>query len=522
MKLINFKHIKFFILVCLLTIATSCEVTDLSPANLVPEDEAYANLDRINGTVLGVYEAAQRGFYAGAVQRGYPFGAANVQQGDMRGEDMYNDQLFYEITYTNAHGINTANNNGQWISIYRLVNRINVVLKGLDGALENKILTEEEYNGFKGELLFLRALSYHELLVYFSRPYSDDPSTPGVPYRVDAVDDVSLVDEAITLGRTTVREDYELILADLDNAELLLSEGGAPFRVSKGAAIALKTRVKLHKQDWQGVIDEFLKIEDDFALTETPDGPFGSGTSEENIFSFIHSAQSNPGTNGALASMYGDPALNGRGLVKISPVIWTADFWVAGDLRRGDVRPLDSRDSTYADQYVAGAMVSSNPGSGIFTMKYSDFATTADPNPILRYAEVLLNTAEAYERLTQNSSNAVLLLNKVRNRSVPAMTPEITVGDDVLQAIFNERRIEFLAEGKRWFDIHRLSGEGIMDGIPEKAQSRSVNSIKFYTGESKITYDHDLDYEDNLFIWPIPQPEIINNPTLANQQNPGY
>ncbi len=522
MKLLKFNLINVLVLLILAPF-TGCDVTELAPANLVPEEEAYANLERIDGTVLGVYEAAQRGFYSGIVQRGYPFGAANVQQGDMRGEDMYNDQAFYEITYTNSHGINTANNNGQWISIYRLVNRINVVFKGLDGAFEAGTINQQQYDAFRGELFFLRALSFHELLVFFSRPYSDNPAAPGVPYRVTAIDDVSLVDEGLELGRTTVEQDYELLLQDLDNAEAFLAESGAPFRVSKGAAIALKTRIKLHKGDWQGVIDEYLKIEGDFALTETPDGPFGSGDSEENIFSFIHSAQSNPGVNGALASMYGDPAQNGRGLVKISPVIWTQDFWVAGDLRRGDVRSLGDRDTAYVDQYVAGNMVSSNPGSGIFTMKYNDFATTADPTPILRYAEVLLNAAEAYERLN-DSDNAIALLNSVRNRSVPEGTPEIATTDEVLQAIFNERRIELLAEGRRFADIHRLSGEGLMDGIPEKAQSRSVNSIRFYTGEASggITLDHDLEYSNNLFLWPIPQPEIINNPNLAAQQNPGY
>ena len=74
---------------------SSCDVIELTPANLIPDQEAFATPARINSAVLGVYESAQRGFYLGAVQRGYPFGAANVEQGDLRGEDMYNDQLFY-------------------------------------------------------------------------------------------------------------------------------------------------------------------------------------------------------------------------------------------------------------------------------------------------------------------------------------------------------------------------------------------------------------------------------------------
>ena len=96
----------------------ACDVTNIDPANRIPESVAYSDAARVQAAVNGAYEAAQQGFYLGAVQRGYPFGAASIEQGDMKGEDMYNDQLFYEITYTNAWNTTTANNNGMWISLY--------------------------------------------------------------------------------------------------------------------------------------------------------------------------------------------------------------------------------------------------------------------------------------------------------------------------------------------------------------------------------------------------------------------
>jgi starch-binding outer membrane protein, SusD/RagB family len=507
----KFNKLKVAAIAVLLGFAASCEVTDLSPASIIPESEAFATAERVNGAIVGVYEAAQRGFYLGAVQRGYPFGAAHVQQGDMRGEDMYNDQLFYEITYTNSHGVNTANNNGQWIGLYRMINRLNVVFNGLDNAYAAEVITEDQYNRYRGELYYLRALAHHELLTFFSRPYSDDPSLPGVPYHKVAIDDVARVAEALELGRTTIGEDYASLLEDLDMAEQLLpeAEGANPFRARKGAAIALKTRVKLHMQDWQGVVDEFEKIEGRYSLTDDPSGPFGAGTSAENIFSFGHSAASNATVNGALPQMYGDPQEGGRGLVKISPVIWRADFWHEDDLRRSDIQ-------------AGGTMVSINPEQGIYTAKYVDQATSADPAPIMRFAEVLLNAAEAHQRLG-NTAEAAELLNLVRDRSLPEGVAQIS-GDnpELLQAIINERRIEFLAEGLRWKDIHRLAGEGQMDGIPAKAASRSVSSLEFYTGARAINLAHSLPYESPLFIWPIPQPELNNNPTLAREQNPGY
>ncbi|MBB6326294.1 hypothetical protein FHS59_001922 [Algoriphagus iocasae] len=506
MKKFTIKNIKMSLVALAVAGFTSaCDVTELTPANLIPDSEAFSTAARVESAVLGVYESAQRGFYGGAVQRGYPFGAANVEQGDMRGEDMYNDQLFYEITYVGSYSPNSANNSGMWISLYRMINRLNIILDNLDEAVANGVLTSEDGNAYKGEMLFLRALAHHELLVHFARPYSDDPSSMGIPYRTFGIDDVTKVPEGEAVGRTTVGEDYTQLLVDLDAAEGFLPEGGA-FRANKGAAIALKSRIKLHMGDWAGVLTEYNKLTSMYAVTANPATPFRGGNSSDNIFSFVNSAEANPGVNGALPSMYGNPDLGARGLVKISPVIWTADFWNKDDLRR--------------------TTMTTSSSTGIFTDKYQDATTYTDPNVILRYAEVVLNAAEANAR-TGKLDVAVTLLNSVRSRALPASVPAYTVaglGNEagVLTAIWNERRIEFLAEGRRWADIHRLSGEGKMDGVPLKATSRSITSIDFYTGASAIPMDHAIPYSSNLFVWPIPLAELQTNNTAPIEQNPGY
>lgn len=503
MKKFAIKNIKLALAgAALFGFTTACEVTELVPANLIPDSEAFTTGARIESAVLGVYESAQRGFYSNAVQRGYPFGAANVEQGDMRGEDMYNDQAFYEITYNNSYSPNSANNSGMWISLYRMINRLNIILENLDIAVADGVLTAEAGNAYKGEMLFMRALAHHELLIHFARPYSDDPSSMGIPYRTFGIDDVTKVPDGEAVSRGTVGADYAQLLQDLDAAEGFLPERGA-FRVNKGAAIALKSRIKLHMKDWAGVLAEYTKLTSKYAVTANPATPFRGGTSTDNIFSFVNSAEANPGVNGALPSMYGNPDKGARGLVKISPIIWRADFWLAEDTRRTS---LTTKSST-----------------GIFTDKYQDATTYTDPNVILRYAEVVLNASEAYAR-TGKMAEAVTLVNSVRSRALPSSVPAYTVdglGDGVLTAVLNERRIEFLAEGRRWADIHRLSGEGLMAGIPQKATTRSITSISFYeTGT--IPMDHSLAYSSNLFVWPIPLAELQTNNTAPIEQNPGY
>jgi len=366
----------------------------------------------------------------------------------------------------------------------------------------------------------LRALSNHELLVHFARPYNHTPdaSHPGVPIRTIPVNTPARVEEASQQGRNTVKEGYTAILADLDYAEQNLPEtraaGAKISRATKGAAIALKARVKLHMQDWSGVIaegdklisgdEEFTSPIGGYALTASPDGMWGSAASSntESIFSFMNTANDNASVNGSLGQMY-NANTGGRALVAISPLIWNATFWPAEDARR-DITVKTAR--------------------AIFTNKYRDAQTQSDWSPITRYAEVLLNVAEAEARLG-NNDRALDLLNAVRGRSTDAVYEGLT-GDALVQAIVNERRVEFLGEGMRWKDIHRLAKEGKFGpaGIPAKVQS-STNHIPQYeagTGKAVDTTVPFIPCEDFRFIWPIPVSEISTNPVLAAQQNPGY
>src|SRR5690606_32785858 len=90
----------------------------------------------------------------------------------------------------------------------------------------------------------------------------------------------------------------------------------------------------------------------------------------------------------------------------------------------------------------------------------------------LRYAEVLLNRAEAKARL--GDATYLADLNLVRNRSLAAPATEQYAAFantvEAVNAILMERRIEFLAEGLRWNTIHRLQQDDIapMAGIPAK------------------------------------------------------
>jgi hypothetical protein len=514
------KYIKYITIIVVAFCMNSCseeQLLDLKPINQISIDDAFSTPSLIDLSMNGMYNAAQIGQYNSTNPnggRGYVWGAAFVQQGDNRGEDVVNLAGFYQLTYQSNYDQATANNTYYWVDGYRLINRCNLVIEGVTKAVSDGIISSSIGNDYIGQAKFLRAITHFELLTYFARPYNFTPnaSHPGLPYREVGIDTQSEIDSELLKGRNTVAECYTKILADLDDAEALIPVGtAAKSKATKNAAIAFKTRVYLHKRDWAKVITEGEKLNTSYALTSTPNGPFITASNlnnTESIFSITHSAILNPGVNAALASQY-----KTRRLVCISPIIWRDPSWLQNDKRREE-----------------GVMVETVVGVK-YTNKYKDGVTYTDAAPVIRYAEVVLNMAEAQAR-TNNLGTALTLLNSVRNRALENPTTEaytlatLSSTPLMVRAILQERRIEFLMEGRRWSDIQRLQADDLfpIDGIPAKVANGSATAA-MYTPTTPYTgpYGEAAIPSSNFrILWPIPLLELNNNPTLAAQQNPGW
>ncbi|GAB3808203.1 hypothetical protein GCM10028819_46710 [Spirosoma humi] len=510
-----------------LLLVSSCKnFTELNPLSSLSETTAFTSPNSIELVANGVYQAAAVGLYNGGAGRGYPFGAASIEQGEMRGEDMVNLQAFYDITYRANYTTTSANNVNHWEQLYALINQTNVLIDGVTKAGASGIITPAIATQYAAEGRFLRALAHHELLIHFCRPFADDNgSKPGVPFREKPITSTTSVGEGLAQDRGTVAQTYAKILADLDFSEANLPatrSANGISRATAGAAIALKTRVKLHMQDWAGVVTEGAKLGTaattgtftspigNYKLEASPETPFTSfQANTESIFSIANGPNSNGGTNGALPGMLGPVSLGGRDLVATSPNLYNAPFWVTGDTRR---TLLQVKQSTGSYPFY-------------FNYKYRLYTTRADWAPILRYAEVLLNVSEAYAR-QGTTPQAFLLLNAVRNRSVPTAERFTTAPTDLIQSVLNERRIEFAGEGRRWPDIHRLALDTkySTNGIPAKVDVAQIKSTSYdLTNRPMIAgIIAAVPYNDYRFLWPIPTSEVATNKTLAAQQNPGY
>lgn len=519
MKKSNKYLLGFGLLMLGLTACNDETVLDLNSINSMNEETAFSSPSLILATVNGMYNGAQVGNYVGGV-RGFIWGSAFIQQNDMRGEDGVNVAAFYQITYQGDYDGTTGNNVYYWDSGYKLINRANLVIEGVQNAVAENIIDVQTGDDYLGQAYFMRAITHFELLMHFSRPYQDNPGVNfGVPYRDFGVNSVETIAEGLADDRSTVENNYVRILEDLDLAEQLISSTDL-IRASRNAAIAFKAKVKLHQRDWSGALTEIAKIENSYQLTPTPSGVFDNNSSNsESIFSIYHSGVVNPGVNGALASQY-----KGRRLAAISPIIWNNVDWLADDLRRNQTTQSDDSDDVGNLVYDDGGVKFSN--------KYRDINTFTDYTPVVRFAEILLIKAEAEARLNGVTSVALDALNAVRNRALrDPSTQSYTLEQfdsptALVEKIILERRVEFLLEGKRWADIHRLQQDNMVpeSGVPAKYANGNPDQQHYtpgvpYTGPLSVLA---IPYENSRFLWPLPIIEINNYPNLANQQNPGY
>jgi hypothetical protein len=147
------------------------------------------------------------------------------------------------------------------------------------------------------------------------------------------------------------------------------------------------------------------------------------------------------------------------------------------------------------------------------------------PRLLIRYAEVLLNAAEATNEQSGPTAQIYTWLKDIRSRAGitagssgmyginPAMTKE-----QMRSFIQNERQVELAFEEHRFWDIRRWK-------IAPVTENRDMHGMEITRAEngtfsyrSIVVRKHV--FRDKMYFWPIPQAEITKSPAL--KQNPGY
>lgn len=146
--------------------------------------------------------------------------------------------------------------------------------------------------------------------------------------------------------------------------------------------------------------------------------------------------------------------------------------------------------------------------------------------PLIRYAEVLLNLAEAANE-TGNTSLAMQQLKAIRKRAgiLPGTgnnygLPASPTKDEARELIRNERFIELAFEEHRYYDLRRWKLGSLYDG----KFNQGMRIARVGTTGNNYTYTRinvrSRYFKTSSYLFPIPQVEIALNPKI--KQNPGW
>lgn len=477
-----YKNIKSILCLFITTVClTACnnDILDTVPKTNIAEDQAYNTSGKILAQVNNLYGQLQSAtFYGGR------FIVFNEQRADEFGQNDGNAATGSAVWNQNVASTSEYINN-VWSAAYTAINASNILISKLNGT---KIVSDADAKFYIAEAKFVRALSYLSLVQTYAKPYNFDKNGLGVPLRLTAITSAGNND----LARSTVGEVYVQILKDLDDAEkdLPISYSTSLLNTSrahKSTAIALKTRVYLNQNEYGKVIQEANKLVSKTSPFQYSDGSLthkleaniaavfgGSYVGTEAVFSipFANSTTETPASQSALAFNY----------LK-QPIIFLAS---AGIVSNPALATAEDARANFIGTNAAKQKVLKK--FAITTAPFRDYV------PVIRYAEVLLNYAEATAN-NDDLDTATALLKAVRNRSNPTYVfpdTDINTKEALINTILTERRIELLGEGFRLQDLQRR-----LQTLPAKIGSIGTAPLVLISGSN--------------YIWPIPSGEISTN-----------
>ncbi len=306
--------------------------------------------------------------------------------------------------------------------------------------------------------------------------YTADASHLGVPI-------VTSVDPLRKPARNTVKEVYEQIIADFNQALTLINDNKNSYYFSKNVVNALLSRVYLYKEDWANAVAKANEVinSGDYTLASADNYAdiFTGEHNSEMIFELNTTALDNIGSATALSGIY-----QASGQNEYLPTYDLYDLMPDGDVRK--------------------TLIIEDPsiGGGDFgTIRVNKYPDLLGYNniPIIRLSEVYLNRAEANYHLG-NTSAAQADVSLIRKRGLASAADVTATGAALLDEILVERRIELCFEGHRLWDLTRNKR-----GVFRNDCTASTCSIP---------------YPDDRFVIAIGQFEIDVNENMI--QNPGY
>ena len=467
--------IKIVMAVGITIAATSCEgFLDITPDGQVKRDEMLATNEGVEDALYGVY--------------------AKLRNTTLYGQEMYFSSLeimsqtlyCYGNTGVTALGQYDYNNTTVknvfamiWNDMYNNISNVNSVLNAplVDGA------NAYPANIYKGEALALRAMMHFDLMRLFAEQITVNPNAKGIPYATE----FSLK----TPDFETLAENYNHVLADLQEAERLLADEGEyenttsfmadrQIHLNLHAVRALMARVFLTKGDKEKALEYAEKVIAQSGRqlktkTEVINDVAGVLSKKECLFGVYFSG------------FYTQVSAKLQQTISYSSLDLRGDFM---EMYEKGVSGLDFRTTAYFTSVDMGgtAKYRLSKFTDIYDLQNNASARPADLIQginMIRLPEMYYIAAECL--LDKDYPKALDYFNEVvTNRGLDALSGE---GEETLtqEVINTERYKEMIGEGQTFFNMKR--------------QNLSIPS-----------YDNSVTYrpEDGIYVVPIPDSEYEN------------
>lgn len=469
--------------------------------------------------------------------------------------------------------------NSVWSAAYTGIGRTNYFLNNYQRATGVK---EEVRERYAAEAYFYRAYNYWILTSLFG----------DVPL---ITSELNVESPDVFRGRDARKDVIDRITKDLEDHYKALPEyvaaGSSDFgRVSQCAALALLSRIYLYNGRYEDAVSACER-----AMSSTYYKLYNTGHPDVdyvNLFNYTGRASRNPANKETLiAFVYnydlGESSRTSHNLsrecwvpndyARFTPTASMIECYLTKDGKIWDPNSATSYEDVFKDRDPrmtqsilapgtkweggeSGDMLSTDKTvftypkfdnskdgcmsyTGYYMRKYVEPSTVKDVGHddndivLIRYAEVLLNYAEAKEQLgTLTQSDIDKTINLLRDRvgMVHLKLSEIPAGSDIRTEIRRERRVELFFEGHRYFDIIRwkqgeILGEDLLgvrkdyldparlkEGIIGNLKWKTVNGKEYLVLESGRTFDPEKNY-----LLPVPFTQMQLNPQLA-PNNPGW
>ncbi len=448
---------KYSIILTLLVIITATitacgdEFVDRKAEYSIDSENYFNSKDDYENALVGAYDLLHSSFMNVLVGE---IASDNTLSGGESANDVIGIQQIDEMTHSSVN--NNLKNIWDWM--FAGVQRCNYILEFKD---------KTDFEGKEqiiAETRFLRAYYHFELVKWFGP----------IPLKGDVR---FTVDDVKNIPRSSVSDVYASIESDLQYAVANLSATPSQTgRVTKGAAQALlgKTYLYQNKFTEAATVLEQVINSNSYSLIANYNTIFENNNENntESVFE-IQYTDAQGADFGCLQCSEGNVAVGFNGIRNYNGPFFDGGYsfniptqeaynaYEVGDNRK-NVAILDieawatANNATYGTGYKH---------TGYFNRKYlarKGDANIGDQNLTnpnnyrsIRYADVLLMAAEAFNR-SGNDVKGREYLNLVRRRAFGDTNHDISAsGPALTDFIWNERRLELMGEGHRFFDLVR-------------------------------------------------------------------